>query len=325
MPEHPLTAALLAGERRALAKAITLSESTRPEHEAQAQQLLAEVTPQAVPSIRVGLTGVPGVGKSTFIEALGLHLADAGHRVAVLAVDPSSVRTGGSIMGDKTRMPRLTVHPGAFIRPSPSGGALGGVTRRTREAIALCEAAGYDVLLVETVGVGQSETQVANMTDLFVLLTLPNAGDELQGIKRGIMELADLCVVNKADSDPRAATRAQTELMAALKLLTPAAASWRPRALQASALTGTGIVKIWEAVDAYRNTVDITEKRQAQTALWFDELLREAAWRAFQTGVDAGRLQELRAEVLAGTLTPVQGIHALVDPARGAKISTYSE
>ncbi|ACO45675.1 methylmalonyl Co-A mutase-associated GTPase MeaB [Deinococcus deserti] len=319
MPEHPLTAALLAGERRALAKAITLSESTRPEHEAQAQQLLAEVTPQAVPSIRVGLTGVPGVGKSTFIEALGLHLADAGHRVAVLAVDPSSVRTGGSIMGDKTRMPRLTVHPGAFIRPSPSGGALGGVTRRTREAIALCEAAGYDVLLVETVGVGQSETQVANMTDLFVLLTLPNAGDELQGIKRGIMELADLCVVNKADSDPKAATRAQTELTAALKLLTPAAASWRPRALQASALTGAGIVEVWNAVEAYRTTVDVAEKRRTQTALWFDELLREAAWRAFQAGVDTGRLQQLRAEVLAGTLTPVQGIHALVEDLTSGK------
>lgn len=312
MPEHPLTAALLAGDRRALAKAITLSESTRPEHEAQAQQLLSEVTPHAAPSIRVGLTGVPGVGKSTFIEALGLHLADAGHRVAVLAVDPSSVRTGGSIMGDKTRMPRLTVHPGAFIRPSPSGGALGGVTRRTREAIVLCEAAGYDVLLVETVGVGQSETQVANMTDLFVLLTLPNAGDELQGIKRGIMELADLCVVNKADSDPRAATRAQTELTAALKLLTPGSASWRPRALQASALTGKGIVEVWQAVEAYRNTVGIAEKRRTQTALWFDELLREAAWRAFQANVDTTRLHELRAAVLATTLTPVQGIHALV-------------
>ncbi|GGK13197.1 ATPase/protein kinase [Deinococcus malanensis] len=311
MHEHSLTAALLAGDRRALAKAITLSESTRPEHEAQAQQLLSEVTPHASASVRVGLTGVPGVGKSTFIEALGLHLADAGHRVAVLAVDPSSVRTGGSIMGDKTRMPRLTVHPGAFIRPSPSGGALGGVTRRTREAIALCEAAGYGVLLVETVGVGQSETQVAAMTDLFVLLTLPNAGDELQGIKRGIMELADLCVVNKADTDPRAATRAQTELTAALKLLTPASASWRPRALQASALTGTGIVDVWQAVAAYRDTVDLAEKRRTQTALWFDELLREAAWRAFQAGMDPTRLRQLRAEVVDGILTPVQGIHAL--------------
>lgn len=313
-PAHPLAAPLLSGNRRALARAITLTESTRPDHEAQAQALLAEVLPFAGHSVRVGLTGVPGVGKSTFIEALGMHLAGAGHRVAVLAVDPSSARTGGSIMGDKTRMPRLTVHPGTFIRPSPSGGTLGGVARRTRETITLCEAAGYDVILVETVGVGQSETQVAAMTDLFVLLTLPNAGDELQGIKRGIMELADLCVVNKADTDKEAATRAQTELTAALKLLTPKGAPWRPRALQASALTGVGIPEVWEAVGKYRQAVDIPAKRRTQTALWFDELLREAAWRSFQAGVDAGRLRELRAEVLAGTLTPVQGVRALLSP-----------
>lgn len=313
-PAHPLAAPLLSGNRRALARAITLTESTRPDHEAQAQALLAEVLPFAGRSVRVGLTGVPGVGKSTFIEALGMDLAEAGHRVAVLAVDPSSARTGGSIMGDKTRMPRLTVHPNAFIRPSPSGGTLGGVARRTRETITLCEAAGYDVILVETVGVGQSETQVAAMTDLFVLLTLPNAGDELQGIKRGIMELADLCVVNKADTDPKAATRAQTELTAALKLLTPKGAPWRPRALQASALTGAGIREVWEAVGKYRQAVDVAAKRRTQTALWFDELLREAAWRTFQAGVDAGRLRELRAEVLAGTLTPVQGVRALLSP-----------
>ncbi|WP_034383321.1 methylmalonyl Co-A mutase-associated GTPase MeaB [Deinococcus sp. YIM 77859] len=312
---HPLASPLRQGQRRALARAITLIESTRPDHEAEAQRLLAELLPHAGKSVRVGLTGVPGVGKSTFIEALGVFLADAGHRVAVLAVDPSSARSGGSIMGDKTRMPRLTVHPNAFIRPSPSGGTLGGVSRRTREAITLCEAAGYDVLLVETVGVGQSETQVAAMTDLFVLLTLPNAGDELQGIKRGIMELADLCVVNKADTDKEAATRAQTELTAALKLLTPQGASWRPRALQASALTGAGIPEVWAAVEAYRQAVDIAAKRRAQTALWFDDLLREAAWRAFQSGVDAEKLRALRAEVLAGTLTPVQGVRALLSPA----------
>jgi LAO/AO transport system kinase len=268
--------------------------------------------PHAGKSIRVGLTGVPGVGKSTFIEALGMRLADAGRRVAVLAVDPSSARTGGSILGDKTRMPRLTVHPNAFIRPSPSGGNLGGVARRTREAITLCEAAGYDVILVETVGVGQSETQVAAMTDLFVLLTLPNAGDELQGIKRGIMELADLCVVNKADTDPKAATRAQTELTAALRLLTPQGAPWRPRALRASALTGTGIAQMWGVVDEYRATVNLAEKRRTQTALWFDELLREAAWRAFQAGLDAARLRALRAEVEAGRLTAVQGVRAVL-------------
>ncbi|WP_194165207.1 methylmalonyl Co-A mutase-associated GTPase MeaB [Deinococcus terrestris] len=310
MPEHPLAAPLLAGDRRALARAITLTESTRPDHEAQAQALLSELLPHTGRSIRVGLTGVPGVGKSTLIEALGLHLTDGGHRVAVLAVDPSSARTGGSIMGDKTRMPRLTVHPHAYIRPSPSRGTLGGVARRTREAILLCEAAGYDVVLVETVGVGQSETQVAAMTDLFVLLTLPNAGDELQGIKRGIMELADLCVVNKADTDPKAATRAQTELTAALRLLTPRGASWRPHALQASAATGAGIPELWAAVGAYRETVDIPARRREQTGAWFDDLLLEAAWRAFQAGVDPVRLRELRGEVLAGRLTPVQGVRA---------------
>ncbi|UBV43421.1 methylmalonyl Co-A mutase-associated GTPase MeaB [Deinococcus taeanensis] len=311
---HPLSTPLLAGQRRALAKAITLVESTRPEHEREAQALLAEVLPRAGQSVRVGLTGVPGVGKSTFIEALGVRLADAGHRVAVLAVDPSSARTGGSIMGDKTRMPRLTVHPGAFIRPSPSGGALGGVARRTRETIILCEAAGYDVILVETVGVGQSETQVAAMTDLFVLLTLPNAGDELQGIKRGIMELADVCVVNKADTNPAAAVRAQTELRAALTLLTPHGAPWRPTALRASALTGEGLAQVWDAVESYCAQVDVQEKRRAQTTVWFDELLREAAWRAFQARLDPARVQALRADVAAGRLTAVQGVTALLQP-----------
>ena len=311
---HPLAAPLLAGSRRALAQAITLAESTRPDHEAQAQALLAEVLSHAGGSVRVGLSGVPGVGKSTFIESLGVWLADQGHKVAVLAVDPSSQRTGGSIMGDKTRMPQLTVHPGAFIRPSPAGGNLGGVTRRTREAITLCEAAGYGVVLVETVGVGQSETQVAAMTDLFVLLTLPNAGDELQGIKRGIMELADLCVVNKADSDPAAANRAQAELNSALHLLTPRGASWQPRAVQASALTGAGVQGVWEAVQEYRSVMaeHLAGKRQAQTLGWFDDLLREAVWRSFLGGQDAGRLQATRAGVLAGELTPVQGVVGLL-------------
>ncbi|MFK7601399.1 methylmalonyl Co-A mutase-associated GTPase MeaB [Deinococcus sp. SM5_A1] len=308
---HPLAAPLLSGSRRALARAITLSESTRPDHEAEAQALLSEVAPHAGQSIRVGLTGVPGVGKSTFIEALGIHLADAGHKVAVLAVDPSSARTGGSIMGDKTRMPRLTVHPNAYIRPSPARGNLGGVARRTREAITLCEAAGYDVVLVETVGVGQSETQVAAMTDLFVLLTLPNAGDELQGIKRGIMELADVCVVNKADSDLKSAIRAQTELRAALNLLTPHDAPWRPRSLRASALTGEGVPEVWDVVLEYVQEVNLEVRRRAQTAQWFDELLREAAWRMFRAGLDPRKLQNLRAEVEAGRLTAIQGVAAL--------------
>ncbi|WP_135227928.1 methylmalonyl Co-A mutase-associated GTPase MeaB [Deinococcus fonticola] len=307
-----LAGALLAGQRRALAKAITLAESTRPEHEQQIQHLLTLLQGRAGPSIRVGLTGVPGVGKSTFIEALGVLLAEHGHRVAVLAVDPSSARTGGSIMGDKTRMPQLTVHPNAFIRPSPSGGTLGGVARRTRETTLLCEAAGYDVILVETVGVGQSETHVAGMTDLFVLLTLPNAGDELQGIKRGIMELADICVVNKADTAPRAAIRAQTELRTALTLLTPHDALWRPVALKASAVTGEGIPELWKKVQEYISQVDIAAKRHQQTAGWFDELLREAAWREFRERTGPPRMQEVRRAVQAGDLTAVQGVEKLL-------------
>lgn len=307
-PAHPLAAPLLAGNRRALAKAITLVESHRPEHEREAQALLNELLPHAGHSLRVGLTGVPGVGKSTLIEALGMFLAEAGHKVAVLAVDPSSKRTGGSIMGDKTRMPQLTVHPNAFIRPSPSGGTLGGVARRTRETITLCEAAGYDVLLVETVGVGQSETQVAGMTDLFVLLTLHGAGDELQGIKRGIMELSDLCVVNKADTDPKAAIRAQTELRSALTLLTPHDAPWRPAALRASAVTGEGIPELWAKIQEYAATVDLAAKRRAQTAVWFDDLLREAVWRAFLAGHDPARLRELRAQVERGEKAAVAAV-----------------
>lgn len=307
-PAHPLAAPLLAGNRRALAKAITLIESHRPEHEREAQALLTELLPHAGRSLRVGLTGVPGVGKSTLIEALGMFLAEAGHKVAVLAVDPSSKRTGGSIMGDKTRMPQLTVHPNAFIRPSSSGGTLGGVARRTRETITLCEAAGYDVLLVETVGVGQSETQVAGMTDLFVLLTLHGAGDELQGIKRGIMEMSDLCVVNKADTDPRAAIRAQTELRSALTLLTPHDAPWRPAALRASAVTGEGIPELWAKIQEYAATVDLAAKRRAQTAVWFDDLLREAVWRAFLAGHDPARLRDLRAQVERGEKAAVAAV-----------------
>ena len=216
-------------------------------------------------------------------------------------------------MGDKTRMPRLTVHPSAFIRPSPSGGALGGVARRTREAMLLCEAAGYGVLLIETVGVGQSETQVAAMTDVFVLLTLPNAGDELQGIKRGIMELADVCVVNKSDSDPAAAHRAQGELSAALHLLTPHSASWQPRVLTASALTGAGLGEVWKAVQAYMSDAErMQQKRHAQTGAWFEALLREVAWNAFLSGVNVNELKAVRGRVLAGELTPVQGLAAIL-------------
>lgn len=314
MPAHPLTEPLLAGNRRALARAITLAESSRPDHIRQAQQLLSEVMSATGNSIRLGLTGSPGVGKSTFIEAFGVMLADSGKRVAVLAVDPTSQRTGGSIMGDKTRMPQLTVHPHAFIRPSPSGTALGGVARRTRESMLLCEAAGYNLILVETVGVGQSETQVAAMTDVFVLLMLPNAGDELQGIKRGIMELADLCVVNKADSDPPAARRAQSQLSAALHLLTPKSAGWQPRALQASALTGAGLSEVWATIQArLADPTQTATHRVQQTQAWFDELLRQAVWQAFVTGKQAQGLPDLRLQVLSGALTPVQAVTQLLN------------
>ncbi len=312
---HPLAVPLLAGHRRALARAVTLVESSRPDHEREAQHLLADLLPYAGRSRRIGLTGVPGVGKSSFIEALGTWLVGEGHRVAVLAVDPSSPRSGGSLMGDQTRMPRLSVHPSAYIRPSPSGGALGGVARRTRETITLCEAAGYGVVLVETVGVGQSETQVAALTDLLVLLTLPNAGDELQGLKRGITELADLCVIHKADLDPAAANRAQSELSSALHLLTPRGASWQPSAVQVSSLSGAGLEAFWERVQSYfADQERVRARRRAQTAQWFEELLQAAAWKAFAAGLDTAALAGLRAEVRAGTLTPVQAVTRLLEP-----------
>src|SRR5947208_3828114 len=230
------------GDRRALARAITRVESTRADHRAEAEALLAEVLPHVGGAMRVGISGAPGAGKSTFIEALGLHLVERDHRVAVLAVDPSSTRSGGSILGDKTRMEELTRSPHAFVRPSPTSGTLGGVARRTREALLLCEAAGFDVVLVETVGVGQSEVKVAAMVDLFLVLVAPGGGDELQGLKRGIMELADLVVVNKADGD-LAATAAHTaaDYAAALHLVRPRTPVWTPRVLTCSALTGLGI------------------------------------------------------------------------------------
>ncbi|MFM7530996.1 MAG: methylmalonyl Co-A mutase-associated GTPase MeaB, partial [Rubrivivax sp.] len=233
-------------QRRALAKAITLIESTRPEHRARADALLDALLPRTGGALRLGISGVPGVGKSTFIEALGLHLVALGHRVAVLAVDPSSSLSGGSILGDKARMERLSTRAQAFIRPSPSGGTLGGVAEKTREAILLCEAAGHEVVIVETVGVGQSETAVAGMTDLFVLVQLPNAGDDLQAIKKGVMELADLVLVNKADLDADAATRAQAQLTSALRWLGPHAHA-AVRVMLLSALKGQGVAEFWQA------------------------------------------------------------------------------
>lgn len=317
-PDDPLHAPLLAGDRRALARAITLVESTREDHRRRSDALLAALLPRTGRSTRLGITGIPGVGKSTFIERFGLELIGQGRRVAVLAVDPSSKRTGGSILGDKTRMELLARDPNAFIRPSPSGGTLGGVARRTREAMLLVEAAGYDVVLVETVGVGQSETSVADMVDMFLLLLAPGGGDELQGIKRGIMELADLIVVNKADGDlVPAARRAQVEYQAALHLMRPKNAGWTPHVLLASALKGEGLGKVWEAAEAHRKvlaeTGDLSRLRAAQAKAWFWTELREGLFSALKSDRQAAALvPELEREVAEGQTTPTAAARRLL-------------
>jgi LAO/AO transport system kinase len=251
-----LAAGLLAGKRRALAKAITLVESTRADHRRRAQALLGALLPHSGRSLRIGISGVPGVGKSTFIEALGMFLIARGHRIAVLAVDPSSSVHGGSILGDKTRMELLSQREEAFIRPTPASGSLGGVAEHTREALLLCEAAGHDIIIIETVGVGQSETAVAGMTDCFVLLQLPNAGDDLQAIKKGIMELADLVVFNKADLDPAAAQLAAAQMRSALAMLHPASPNWQPPVLTLSAARKDGLEEFWRTLEKFRETLE---------------------------------------------------------------------
>ncbi|HEY5774455.1 MAG TPA: methylmalonyl Co-A mutase-associated GTPase MeaB [Xanthomonadales bacterium] len=268
-----LAKAVLEGNRRALARAITLIESTRADHRAAASDLLERLMPYSGNAIRLGISGVPGVGKSTFIEAMGNYVIDAGHRVAVLTVDPSSAISGGSILGDKTRMEQLSRRPEAFIRPSPAGKTLGGVTRRSREALILCEAAGFDVVIVETVGVGQSETKVADMTDMFVLLQLPGGGDELQGIKRGIMELADLILINKADGEMQAlAGRSAAEYRSALRLLHPRSANWKVEVRTCSARDGAGISDVWDLVLKHRSvheaSGELKTRRAAQARDW---------------------------------------------------------
>jgi LAO/AO transport system kinase len=278
-------------QRRALAKGITLLESTRADHRLQADELLTGLLPHTGKSFRLGISGVPGVGKSTFIEALGLYLIAQGHRVAVLAVDPSSSVSGGSILGDKTRMEHLSVHPQAYIRPSPSSGTLGGVAEKTREAMLVCEAAGYDVVIVETVGVGQSETAVANMTDMFCLLQLPNAGDDLQAIKKGVMEIADLVVINKADIDPNAATRAEAQITSALRLLGlhghPLEKTWAPRVLQISALLGQGVDAFWTAVTEFKTLQtangQFSLRREKQALAWMWERIEAGLKQSFRT------------------------------------------
>jgi LAO/AO transport system kinase len=275
-----LAASIRAGNRAALARAITLVESRRLEDETLAEVLLDELLPFTGGAQRVGITGVPGVGKSTFIDTLGYFLVSHGHRLAVLAVDPSSTRTGGSILADKTRMARLANEPAAFIRPSPSSGTLGGVARMTRETMLLCEAAGFDVVIVETVGVGQSETMVADMVDVFVALMLPGAGDELQGIKKGLVELADLVVINKADGAmKRAADEAARHYAEALRIIEPTTPTWRPPVLTASALTGEGVEQVWAEIERHRALLEATgeraARRRAQQLRWFETLLED--------------------------------------------------
>ncbi|MEJ6537375.1 MAG: methylmalonyl Co-A mutase-associated GTPase MeaB [Mycobacterium sp.] len=316
-----LADAIRGGDRAALARAITLIESTRIDHRGQAQELLLQLMPYAGSAMHVGITGVPGVGKSTTIESLGMYLIGRGHRVAVLAVDPSSTRTGGSILGDKTRMAQLAVHPAAYIRPSPTSGTLGGVARATRETIVLLEAAGFDVILVETVGVGQSEVTVANMVDTFVFFTLARTGDQLQGIKKGVLELADVVVVNKADGqhaiEAKAAAR---ELAAAIRLIYPRETIWRPPVLTMSALTGDGVLQLWDTVLKHRDVLtaagEFEARRRAQQVDWTWSMVRDTVLDRVLThpAVTAMRA-EVERKVRDGELTPVLAAQQILDAA----------
>jgi LAO/AO transport system kinase len=308
-----------AAQRRAIAKAITLLESTRADHRAQGDELLTALLPHTGKAFRLGISGVPGVGKSTFIEVLGLYLIEQGHRVAVLTIDPSSSVSGGSILGDKTRMEKLSVHERAYIRPSPSSGTLGGVAEKTREAMLVCEAAGYDVVIVETVGVGQSETAVANMTDMFVLMQLPNAGDDLQAIKKGVMELADLVIINKADIDADAAMRAQAQITSAMRLfglvnnaMDPSQAAahdsfWHPQVIQLSALHNKGVDVFWAAVTQFRTIQTangrLASRRRQQSLSWMWERIDAGLKQAFrQDPAVSALLPSLVADVESGRI-----------------------
>ena len=313
-----LVSAIVSGQRRALAKAITLIESARCDHQETATELLEQLLSYTGRALRIGISGVPGVGKSTFIEALGIHLIEQGKKPAVLSIDPSSSISGGSILGDKTRMETLARQPQAFIRPSPAGTTLGGVARRTRETLLLCEAAGFDTVIVETVGVGQSETMVAGMTDMFVLLLLPSAGDELQGIKRGIMELADLVLINKADGElVAAAQRAAADYRNALRLLQARSANWQVPVNLCSALTGNGISDVWQTIQDYQRSLaasgEIAERRaaQAQTWLWQETAESLLARLKSSPGVKT-RLPELEYKVRQGRLLPSSAAHQLI-------------
>ena len=317
-----LAAGVRAADRRLLAKAITLAESTRPDHQATAREVMAELLPQTGKALRMGITGSPGVGKSTLIEALGLHLIGEGHRVAVLAVDPSSSVTGGSVLGDKTRMNELSRNERAFIRPSPASGALGGVAAHTREAMLFVEAAGFDVVIVETVGVGQSETEVANLTDVFVLMQLPHAGDDLQAMKKGVVELADVIVYNKRDLDPRAAESAMKQMEGALTLLRRQSKSWMPVVLGVSALHREGIAALWTAVlqcrDALAASGELQEKRRRQALAWTWHLIDAGLRERFRSDTKVrDALPRVLHDVEAGTLTPSAAAAQLLSASTG--------
>ncbi|MBT7905838.1 MAG: methylmalonyl Co-A mutase-associated GTPase MeaB [Porticoccaceae bacterium] len=316
---QPLAQQIIEEDRRALAKAITLVESTRADHGEQAVQLLAELMPHTGKSIRIGVSGAPGVGKSTFIESLGNYLTGQGHQVAVLAVDPTSAVSGGSILGDKTRMEALSVNPKAFVRPSPAGTTLGGVTRRTRESLLLCEAAGYDVIIVETVGVGQSETAVSDMTDMFLLLLSPGGGDDLQGIKRGIMELADLVLVNKADGDQaNLVNQTLSDYRGALQFMQARTPGWTPKVNSCSALEGQGIAQAWAVVEDFRavltesGELEGLRARQAKAWMWAETAAELLADLRNHPAVSS-LVPELEAAVLAGELPAIVAAQRLIE------------
>jgi len=307
------------GDRATLARAITLIESSRQEHQALAQELLQRLLASTGNAIRVGITGVPGVGKSTLIDQLGSNLTEAGHKVAVLAVDTSSERSGGSILGDKTRMPRLAQDDNAFIRPSPTSGTLGGVTKTTRETMALCEAAGFDVLLIETVGVGQSETAVAGMVDFFLVLMLPGAGDELQGIKKGVIEIADMIAVTKTDGDNvERAQLAASEYRAAFQILTPVSPNWSPPVITVSARENSGIGNLWDMIEQHRTKFtksgELKAKRQDQAVRWMHDMLEERLRARLRADKAVSRrMSELENEVRLGKVAPTLAVEDIVE------------